>query len=97
MDKIELDEEGNLWIGAHPNLLRFGEYAKGKEKTSPSEIIKIIYRNKGDYTVEKIYVENGEEMSASTVAAVLGDLIFAGNVMDDKFLILKLLKNGGWN
>jgi len=89
VDNIELDEEGNLWIGAHPNLLRFGEYAKGKEKTSPSEIIKIIYRNKGDYTVEKIYVENGEEMSASTVAAVLGDLIFAGNVMDDKFLILK--------
>lgn len=89
VDNIELDEEGNLWIGAHPNLLRFSAYARGEKETSPSEIIKITYRKKGDYTVEKIYVENGEEMSGSTVAAVLGDLIFTGNVLDDKFLILK--------
>jgi len=28
-------------------------------------------------------------MSASTVAATFGDLIFVGNVMDEEFLILK--------
>ncbi|NER18088.1 SMP-30/gluconolactonase/LRE family protein [Spongiivirga citrea] len=89
VDNIELDENGNLWIGAHPNLLRFGAYAKGKKETAPSEIIKISYRNKGDYEVEKIYVEDGSEMSASTVAAPFGNLIFTGNVKDDKFLILE--------
>lgn len=89
VDNIELDQEGNLWIGAHPNLLRFGAYAKGKKATAPSEIIKITYRKQADYTVEKIYVENGDEMSGSTVAAILGNLIFTGNVMDDEFLILE--------
>ena len=88
-DNIEFDEEGNLWIGAHPNLLRFAAYAKGNKKTTPSEIIKINYREKGDYDVESVYVENGDEMSGSTVAATLGNLIFTGNVMDDKFLILE--------
>lgn len=89
VDNIELDKEGNLWVGSHPNLLRFGDYAKGKQATSPSEIIKITYRDIGDYSIEKIYVEDGTEMSASTVAATLGNLIFTGNVMDDEFLILE--------
>jgi arylesterase/paraoxonase len=89
VDNIELDEDGNLWIGAHPNLLRFAGYAKGQKETSPSEIIKISYRKKGDYTVETVYLESGADMSASTVAAPFGNLIFTGNVMDDKFLILE--------
>ncbi|MGH1336365.1 MAG: SMP-30/gluconolactonase/LRE family protein [Aureispira sp.] len=89
VDNIEFDKEGNLWIGAHPNLLRFNAYAEGKEATAPSEIIKIAYRNKGDYTVEKVYVGDGSAMSGSTVAAIFGDLIFVGNVMDEAFLILK--------
>jgi len=76
VDNIEFDQEGNLWIGSHPNLLRFNAYAKGKKETSPSEIIKIIYRNKGDYSIEKVYVEDGQEMSGSTVAATFGDLAF---------------------
>ena len=89
VDNIEFDQEGNLWIGAHPNLLWFNAYAKGKKETSPSEIIKIMYRGEGDYTVEKVYVANGDDMSASTVAATWEHLIFTGNVMDDHFLILE--------
>ncbi len=89
VDNIEFDEVGNLWIGSHPNLLHFSAYAKGKKETSPSEIIKITYNGKSDYTVEKVYVGDGKEMSASSVAAPYGDMIFFGNVMDEKFLILK--------
>ncbi|MFP2996859.1 SMP-30/gluconolactonase/LRE family protein [Spongiivirga sp. MCCC 1A20706] len=89
VDNIELDTDGNLWIGAHPNLLRFASYAKGKKETAPSEIIKITYNDVGDYSVEKIYVEDGSEMSASTVAATFNNLIFSGNVMDNEFLILE--------
>ncbi|WP_299440383.1 SMP-30/gluconolactonase/LRE family protein [uncultured Aquimarina sp.] len=89
VDNIEIDTDGNLWIGAHPNLLRFGSYAKGKEDTTPSEIIKITYNGKNDYDIEHIYTNDGTEMSGSTIAAPFEDLIVTGNVMDDKFLILK--------
>jgi len=56
VDNIEFDTDGNLWIGAHPNLLHFASYAKGKKAIAPSEIIKINYKGKKDYTIEKIYV-----------------------------------------
>ncbi len=93
VDNIEFDIEGNLWIGAHPNLLRFASYAKGKKEISPSEIIKINYRSKGDYTIEQIYIEDGSTMSGSTVAAPFGNIVLTGNVMDDNFLILKRTSN----
>ncbi len=89
VDNIELDEEGNLWIGAHPNLLRFSAYAKGKKESSPSEIIKINYRSKGDYSIEKVFISDGTDMSASSVATPWNNFIFTGNVMDDHFLILE--------
>ena len=90
VDNIEFDEDNNLWIGCHPNLLEVSAYRGGKKEIAPSEIIKINYKNKGDYTIEKIYVEEGHEMSASSVAAVYNDFIFLGNVKDDKILVLKM-------
>tara|TARA_B110000090_G_scaffold71944_1_gene82124 strand:+ start:2231 stop:3283 length:1053 start_codon:yes stop_codon:yes gene_type:complete len=89
VDNIEFDTEGNLWIGAHPSLLDFASYAKGDKAIAPSEIIKISYLEKGDYSIEQIYMEDGAKMSASTVAAPYGNLILAGNVMDAQFLILE--------
>lgn len=89
VDNIELDQEGNVWIGCHPNLTHFAEYAKGNFKYAPSEIIKITYRGKGDYDLDQVYLSNGEDMSGSTVAIKYGDLIYTGNVMDSKAIILK--------
>lgn len=89
VDNIEFDASGNLWVGSHPSLLHFTFYASGKNKTAPSEIIKINYAGKGDYQVESIYLEDGSDMSASTVAVPHEDLIFVGNVMDESFLVLR--------
>lgn len=88
VDNIEFDESGVLWIGCHPNLLRFSAYSQGKVATSPSEIIKIEYLGLGDYKVESIYIENGENMSAATVAVPYQNRIYLGNVMDNQMLVI---------
>lgn len=92
VDNIEFDVDGNLWVGCHPNLLRFTAYAKGKKETAPSEILKIQYRGKGDYSVESIYTNDGSQASASSVAAPFDNLIFLGTVKDNKMLILERAK-----
>ena len=89
VDNIEFDQEGNLWIGCHPDLLHFSAYAKQKKETSPSEILMIGYRSKGDFSVESIYENDGSELSATSVAARFDNLIFTGTVKDDKMLILQ--------
>ena len=89
VDNIEFDDQGSLWVGCHPNLLAFASYAAGKRKTSPSEIIKIDYLAKGNYDIEQVYMDDGSEMSASTVAANSRNYILMGNVMDEHLLVLK--------
>lgn len=89
VDNIELDSEGHIWIGCHPNMLAADAYMKGKKDKSPSEIIKITYHKKGDYNVETVYLNDGSEMSASTVSAIYNDLLLVGNVCDEHFLILE--------
>lgn len=92
VDNIELAPDGQLWIGAHPNLLAYAAYAKDKQPIAPSEIITIDYQSKGSYQLQSIYMEDGQQMSASTVAIPWSNYIFTGNVMDDHFLILQQFK-----
>lgn len=89
VDNIEFDPEGKIWIGCHPSLLHFSSYATGKKEIAPSEIITIDYRAKGDFKIESIYMNDGSDMSAATVAVPYGNLIFMGNVMDDAILVLE--------
>ncbi|MEQ6168407.1 hypothetical protein AAOE16_14525 [Ekhidna sp. MALMAid0563] len=84
IDNIELDENGDLWMGSHPSLLAFTAYAVGKNETAPSEVIKVT----GDQ-VESLFEDDGSLVSASSVAAPYKDLLFVGTVMDDMLLVLK--------
>lgn len=89
VDNLEFDSEGAIWSGAHPNLLAFTAYAKGKKPYAPSEIVKINYRGKGDYSVASVFMDDGTTISATSVATIYKDMVLMGNVMDDHFLIMK--------
>lgn len=85
VDNIEIDMNGTLWIGAHPNLLAFAAYADGKKDIAPTEIITIDYKGVGNYKVTSIYEDEGNYSSASTIAIPLGDHLYIGNVMAESF------------
>ena len=89
VDNIEVDSEGNLWVGCHPSLLAYTAYADFKEEKAPSEVLKIDYRSKGTYAIDHVFVDDGSKISGTSVAATDGKHLFLGNVMDDHFLILK--------
>lgn len=85
IDNIELDENGDLWMGSHPSLLAFAAYAAGKREIAPSEIIKVTDGTE----VESLYENDGTTMSASSVVAPYEDLLFVGTVMDDELVVLR--------
>lgn len=90
VDNIELDKDGNVWIGCHPKLLAFTSYSQGKSEIAPSEILKITYNGLGDYETKSVFLDDGTNVSGMSTAAIYKNLIFTGNVMDDHFLVLKL-------
>jgi len=88
-DNLEWDDKGNLWLGAHPRLLDFVAHAKDPAKDSPSQVLKIDFST-GQPKVSEIYLSTGNDISASTVAAVSGKTLLIGSVFEDRILRCKL-------
>ncbi len=93
VDNIELDAQGNLWIGSHPQLLKFTAHAKNPEKFSPSQVIKLSPEPSGNYKVEEIFLNDGTAYSGSSVAAVYKHVMLIGSVFEDSILFCKLSLN----
>lgn len=90
VDNIELDTEGNLWIGCHPQMLKFLSHAKDETKLSPSEIIRIKMLNNGQMEQKIIYLNDGFEISASSVGAVYKDKLLIGPVFQNHIVLGKM-------
>jgi arylesterase / paraoxonase len=90
VDNIEMDNEGNLWIGCHPQALKFLAHAKDEKKIAPSEIIRIKYIGKGNYEQKSIYLNNGSEISASSVGAFYKDKLLIGPVFQEGVILGKM-------
>ncbi len=85
IDNIELDENGDLWIGAHPQLLKFVSHAKDNNKYAPSQVLKVSVAD-GSFKVSEVLLDSGSLLSASSVGAVKGNRMLVGAVFDAKIL-----------
>jgi arylesterase / paraoxonase len=90
VDNIDVDTEGNLWVGCHPQLLKFLSHAKDENKLSPSEIIRIRDLGDGQFEQETIYINDGSEISASSVGAVYKNRLLIGPVFQRHILLAEL-------
>lgn len=90
VDNIEVDGSGALWIGCHPQLLKFVAHAANANKFSPSQIIKLSPEGPTGYRMEEIFLNDGTEYSGSTVAAVYGNKMLVGSVFEKTMLICTL-------
>jgi arylesterase / paraoxonase len=93
VDNIELDEKGNLWIGSHPQLLKFTAHASNPEKFSPSQVLKLSPQASGKYKVEEIFLNDGTQYSGASVAAIYQNTMLIGSVFEDSILLCKFSTN----
>ncbi len=88
-DNLEWDEKGNLWFAGHPRLLKFAGHAENSENISPSQVIKIDVKANPP-VVSEVYMNLGEEISASSVSAVSEGLMLIGSVFEEHILRCQL-------
>jgi arylesterase/paraoxonase len=86
LDNITLDSDGSIWITSHPKLLAFASYAKNPNNLSPSQVFKLETKGSNDFIVEEVYLNNGEEISASSTALQVNGRIYIGCVFENKLL-----------
>lgn len=83
LDNIDVDPAGNLWIGAHPQLMATAKLSGDPKALSPSQVVRIppsLDR------FDEIYLDDGRQLSGSSVGAALGNRLLIGQIFDDGFL-----------
>ncbi len=90
LDNIEIGPDGDLWIGAHPQLLKFVAHSKDAAKLSPSQVLRIKLKDGGQHQIDEIYLNRGEELSAASVCAVYKNRMLIGSVFEEKILDCRL-------
>jgi arylesterase/paraoxonase len=85
LDNIEVDAQGDLWIGAHPKLLAVEPHMADASRPSPSQVVR-IFRRDGRFEVQEVYLDAGSEISASSVAARWKDRLLIGQIASEGFL-----------
>ena len=87
VDNIEIDAEDNLWVGCHPQLLKFLSHAKDESAKSPSEIIRLRDLGGDKFEQETIYMNDGSEISASSVGDSYKNILLIGPVFQHHFVV----------
>ncbi|MGI9342374.1 MAG: SMP-30/gluconolactonase/LRE family protein [Gammaproteobacteria bacterium] len=83
-DNIDVAADGSLWVGAHSNVLALVmHFIAGAN--SPSQVLRIGLD--GTPQIEEIYLNRGDEISASSVGATYEDKLLIGSITARKILI----------
>jgi len=90
VDNVEIAANGDLWLGAHPQMLKFVKHAADEKVRSPSQVLRVFRNSAGRYKSEEVFLNRGLELSASSVAAVFDKRLLIGAVFDPAFLDCRL-------
>ena len=89
-DNITTDEEGNLWIAAHPKLLSLLRAFRNASSIAPTQIFKVLPSAQEPGRVTEVYLNEGQALSAGSVAAVHGDRMLIGSAVEPRLLNCRL-------
>ena len=85
---ITVDADGTLWVSAHPHTVPFMEFVRDPSERAPTQVLKITPSAEPEKQVEEIYADEGDELSAGSVAAPRGsDQFVVGSRTDHKLLM----------
>ena len=80
--------DGSIWAGCHPNALRFLRHATDPYNSiSPSQVIRIDVSDLDNITVDEIYLNNGDQVPASSTGFPVGKYMIVTPVFADHFAL----------
>lgn len=86
-DNLDLDAQGNIYLGCHPKLLTYAKHSKNPSLYAPSQVVKVSRGENGKWKVEEVYMNDGRQISAASIAAVYENKMIIGAVFDDHFIL----------
>jgi arylesterase/paraoxonase len=89
-DNVNVDEDGVVWIATHPKLLSFISHARDSANRAPTQVLRFDPRETNRASrLTQVYLDDGRQISAGTVAAGWRGQFLIGALLDKKVLICK--------
>jgi arylesterase/paraoxonase len=86
-DNISADAQGRLIIAGRPSLMRDNAFRADPTKPSPSEVFRVSLDKSGvPQSYDTIFADDGGRIGAASSAAMVGDKLLIGSVLDNKLL-----------
>jgi arylesterase / paraoxonase len=91
-DNLDVEDDGRLWIAAHPKLLSFIQHASNPAKGAPSQVIVLEPAASGTGgKVDQIYLKDSNDgFSGASIAVRDGDTMVLGSVFEPGIRVCKL-------
>lgn len=87
LDNISMAANGDLITAGHPSLVRVHDFQRDPHKPSPSAVFRVHLGADGvPQSYDTIYANDGQEIGASSSAAIQDGHLFIGSVLDHKLL-----------
>jgi pimeloyl-ACP methyl ester carboxylesterase len=78
LDNINADSEGQLWVAAHPNMLRLNNHIRSGA-ASPSQVFRVAPKRE-TIVAERIFCDDGRQFPGISNALPYGDYLYLGAV-----------------
>jgi arylesterase/paraoxonase len=85
-DNIDVAADSSLTVAGHANTFKLiMHFIKGEP--APSQVLRVIPDNGGKAAVDEIYLNAGDEISASSVGATYGNKLLIGSITAKQLLV----------
>lgn len=85
-DNIDVAADSSLTVAGHANTMKLiMHFIKGTP--APSQVLRVIPDNDGNAAIDEIYLNAGDEISASSVGVTYGNKLLIGSITDRKLLV----------
>jgi arylesterase/paraoxonase len=83
-NNLSVDKDGGLLVGSVPQPFAFKAFTEGLRDSAPSQVLRVAGTD-----VQTLYQDTGRDLSAATVATVVGGRTVIGSAADEKFLMCR--------
>ena len=93
-DNINVSEDGSLVVANIPKvwalIQHFIALQNNEYKPSPSQVVRIVFDNKGDPLSEELFMSDGYDISTTSVGVIWANKLFMGSIDDKQMHVCEL-------
>jgi arylesterase/paraoxonase len=85
-EKLSIDGQGELLVGAHANLLDWRAFTADPHRRAPSQVLRVSLSGGVPQLAEQVYGNDGSEIAGASIGVSMGKRLLIGSSLDGKLL-----------